>query len=641
MNTNFTRILGLGFSRTNALLDSSRSVHLRPFRLMLLFYFLTYGVFGYGSDLDFSAPASLLPALSGLALGGLLLGFGSKFPLHEKVTLSITVRHIVIFFGFFLLLSLRSLTSISREPVADELSYVQLAQIHSLEILRRLPEIQFEMGAGSALRLITFGLLVLFWLFASKFIFGLDASRAILIVFGGTAFFQAVFAAVGGWGWGYPKVSWIPFLITTTAFGVETEVFRLTALALVSLGGVLLFESMGRVSKSTLIRLGAVLSAFLLPIPGAFFSSIDHVLYFVVFAVPALPYLLRPPASHELSSLISFLALGVIFRLPVAFILIALLFGWLFRERFHPKKLSDLGLAVVALGMLIPYFLGTLMAPPVFSSRDGSQGLSFEAALVELPRVAWAQMGDMEMLIAIALLLCALALTPKLLPGVTVFTLFLAFFYFLALGASGLIGELKYSVEWGVSIVLLGVLSSFLLNPSGRMPKSLFRIVPLLTIASFVASGLTFDFGLIRPGETRERVTLEAVGYQDFLSSSDSSICVPTGVVYGVGNEILVGRTIGEVLETDRLYRIVSEKNAAISTDWTTLEEGALFGLDDVTCIYGSDSAFRSLPWEGWKSTKERLVPNSDVSFVVLRRIESPQLQMGLVAEVKRLLPRS
>lgn len=622
MNPNITDHLGSGRGRISAFLNLSWSVHFRPFRLMLLVYFLAYGVYGYGSDLDPSSAQTLLPAFSGLALGAFLLVFKSRLPLDNLKTFSIRVRHIVLFSGFFVFLVVRSLSSISREPTFDELSYVQLSQIHALEILRRVPDVGSEISAGSALRLTSLALIIFFLFFAMRVIFGFTASWAIVSVFGGTFLIQIVFAAFGGWGWGYPKVSWLPFLITTTAFGVQTEVFRLTALAFVSLSGVLLFETMSRLTKSSQLRIGIVTGLFLMPIPSIFFSSIDHVLYFMVFALPALPYLLKPPVSSELPALFGLLSLGVVFRLPVAFILIALLVGWALRNRLRPSKLSELGLSSVALAMLTPYLLGNLAAPPVFSSARNDEGSVLSADLDELFGTLWTQVGALEMFVVLALILTVLVMRPMLWPGVTVFAALIAFFYFFALGASGLIGNLKYSVEWGASIVLLGVLVSLFLSSSTRKPKWFFRAIPHATIAGLIFSGLTFDLGLVREGETRQKVSLEGIGYQEFLSENQTSICVPVGVVYGVGSEILAGRSLGDVLETDRLYRLLSLRSSH-SHDWRLREE-TLVGLDEVNCIYGAESAFGSQNWKGWTSTKRRLVPSSDDNLLVLRRTQLP-----------------
>lgn len=615
-----THFLASCLKRINAFLNLSWSLSFRPFRMMLLGYLLTYGVYGYGSDVDFLNLPTLLPAVSGVALGILLLFSKSKLPIDHLAIFSLQMKHLCLFFVFFIFLVVRSLSSISREPTSDELSYVQLSQVHSLEVLRRVPEIDSEISAGSALRLLSLTLIVFFLFLARKFIFGFRASWAIGSVFLGTVLLQIVHAAFGGWGWGYAKVSWLPFLLTTTAFGVQTEVFRLTSLALVSVGGVLLYETMYRLTKSTQMRIGIVMGLFLLPIPSIFFSSIDHVLYFMVFALPALPYLLRPPKTNELPALIGLLTLGVFFRLPVAFILIALLVGWAVRSKFNPAKFAELGLSSVALAMLVPYLLGNLVSPPVFSSDQMEAGPVLSADSEEIFGALWTQIGALEMLVVLTLILTALARRPSLWPGASVFAILVAFFYFFALGASGLVGNPKYSVEWGTSVVLLGVLSTLFLSSGTFKPKRIFRAIPHVVISLVVISGLTFDFGFVRQGETRQKENKVAIGYQKFLSANKTSVCVPTGVVYGVGSEILANRSLRLVLETDRLYRMVSSINATVSSSWNKLEEGAVLGLDAVNCIYGEKSAFSSLPWEGWSSTKMSLIPGSNEDIVVLRR---------------------
>lgn len=67
---------------------------------MLLGYLLTFGVNGYGSDVDFLNLPTLPPAVSGVALGVLLLVSKSKLPSDHLAIFSRQMKHIFLFFVF-------------------------------------------------------------------------------------------------------------------------------------------------------------------------------------------------------------------------------------------------------------------------------------------------------------------------------------------------------------------------------------------------------------------------------------------------------------------------------------------------------------------------------------------------------------
>lgn len=212
------------------------AIQLSGIRIALAAYFLTFGLYGYGSDLQLAEPLTFLPLLSGILITIYLANRPSDY--FEKWTYRLTLKtkHVFVGLGIFCLLVISSNGALENELVGDELSYVQLSVVHSLQLVELADFLDQSTPVGPLLQLVSLlillGLIVPFLIFVSL----APLRTAIILVAAAVALMQVGYATLGGWGWGYAKVAWLPYLVPVGLFGPEPLVFRITSLAIVAIG---------------------------------------------------------------------------------------------------------------------------------------------------------------------------------------------------------------------------------------------------------------------------------------------------------------------------------------------------------------------------------------------------------------------
>ena len=573
------------------------------FRVVLVFYFLTFGAYGFGSDLDSANLFSYLPFMTGLALGVFSLAVNKAHWKTYETVFQPRLRHAGTYLIVFALLVAINLESLTREAIADELSYIRLTNIHAIKILQNLDIFPASYSSGSALQLTSLFFILSFLTPMALLVLKLPIRPAIALAFFGSSSLQVFYSVLGGWGWGYAKVSWLPYLISTSLLGNDILVYRLTSLGIVALGFTAMFYSMRRLEIGTPWRLVVITALVTLPVASYYYSSIDHVIFSLAFVLPALSFLVKPPDSAEVKGLSVWLGLGAVFRLPISFLLGALaitraggLKSWLNVRR-------DLVQIYPAMLLLLPYGMGVLVAPPVFSS-SGTVSLDelFDFGLVV--SVISEQLG--LALLALLLFLVVLGLIGNRLSfGIPIYLSIVFAFYFIILNNAGLVGEPKYKVEWAVCIFAL-VLMAALYGSGNRkatVAKKLAKIAALLLLL-----GSTYaTFTIVDPPLGPNGPELSgAVGYgqiQRYLNLTNQLRCTPVGVVYGGGNEILAGRPLAVFLAAESGFAQISDTILESSGDWTVVRQEDVESLN-LNCLYGSSDAFVALEsWKGWEVT--------------------------------------
>jgi hypothetical protein len=580
--------------------------NLSGIRVSLALYLLAFGLYGYGSDLQILDPLSFLPLASGL----LLSFFFATRPIgyFKKWTYQVCLRlkHLVALPSALVLLILATSNSLEDELVGDELSYLQLTVAHSLRVAELLPFLDQASEIGPLLQTLSFLLIAGFIVPALFFVALAPIRMTIVAVAIIVAAFQIAFSVMGGWGWGYAKVAWFPYLLPVSLLGPHSTVFRFTSLVIVAIGFTALFFTLRSLGLGAFTRATVVFLLIALPVPALFYSSLDHIVYFLAIALPAAVFLLSRPSDQSLELIFLVLSVAVLFRISIAFLLLAIAL-WVVGDKPYAKNLERLWrMAQPSLLLLVPYGLGVAFATPVLSNIAGPSN-SIEVQLDEIMGIFVQQLGVVESVVVLCLLASAVIFSSRRAP-IVVFIVLLASFYFLLLQPSGLAGVAKYSVEWALSLFLLALARMGMVIQRLR-GKHIQKIVQasafaLIGVVAFLSSTSSFEANLFpKPNSAAAELNIYTPkGYeeaQDFLAQANITECAPVGVVYGAGNEILANRTLGVVKFAKKAHAELQDAQIAKGSNWTLLSAEAA-NSSRFNCLYGSLDAFELLDSKDW-----------------------------------------
>ena len=605
------------------------SFNLSGIRSVLATYLLTFGLYGYGSDLEIQEPLTFLPLFAGLLVSIYFFLRPSGFFDRWNFRAVLKFKHVLVYLGVFAALVLSSHNTLENEQVGDELSYVQFAVVHSLELAELLTFLDQASPVGPLLQLLSLALVLLFILPMLLFI-ALAPLRATIVVVAITVTaFQIVYSTLGGWGWGYTKVAWFPYLLPVSIFGADSNVFRITSLAIVAIGFTALFFTLRALSISLGLRAITVLTLVALPIPALYYSSLDHIVYFIAIAIPITVYLFARPSNQILERVFLILAIGSLFRITIGFLLIALSVWVLVEKPYRNGILKLWNMTQPALLIIVPYVGGVLVATPLFSSL-GETSSELELNPQQVANILEQQVGFFETLITTSVVLISLIYSRARFP-LMVFLGTAFSFYFVILAPTGLVGEARYSVEWAVSLFLIALATLGIADRANRN-SFLPRVVSRLALTTVVALVLFSNQSLLRdviyehPNSSDQNLnSYRPIGYlkvQNFLVESQVRECVPVGVVYGAGNEILANRPLGVVKFARKAHLELQAAQKATSRDWTSLS-GSVASASRFRCLYGSRSAFLGLndrSWDGWDIAFSAGDFGTGLTAVVLRR---------------------
>ena len=581
-------------------------LNLSGVRVSLAAYFLAFGLYGYGSDIQVLQPLSFLPLSSGLLVSLFFITRPSGY--FEKWTYLIDLRlkHISAFFSVLALLFLATSKSLGDELVGDELSYLQLSVAHSLKISELLPFLDQSSAIGPMLQVLSIFLIAGFLAPALLFIALAPLRMTIAAVAVSVSAFQIAFSFFGGWGWGYAKVAWLPYLLPISLFGPDAIVFRITSLMIVALGFTFLFFTLRTLNLSAIIRATVVLLLITLPVPALFYSSLDHVVFFVAIAIPSVVFLLKRPSDRGFDLIFLVLSVAVLFRISISFLLLALVF-WVLGDKPYAKNFSKLWrTAQPSLLVLIPYGSGVAFATPVLSN-GGSPTRGIELQPNELIGIFVEQLGAAESIFTLGMLAAAVVFSSRRSPLVF-FMVLLGSFYLFILQPSGLVGVAKYSVEWALPLFLLA-LARLGMGVPKLNGKPIHKIATacafsLVAAVIFLSSHSSFEanFSSSPKSTVTELKTYTPLDYekaQDFLVESRITECAPVGVVYGAGNEILANRALGVVKFARAAHAELQAAQVAKTADWTILS-AEVASSSRFKCMYGASYAFQDLESEDW-----------------------------------------
>jgi len=204
-------------------------------------------------------------------------------------------------------------------------------------------------------------------------------------------------------------------------------------------------------------------------------------------------------------------------------------------------------------------------------------------------------------------------------------------FYFVLLGPTGLVGEPRYSLEWGITLFLIALAG--LAGGSRRAEKSFalklgfgIAVVSVSALVILANHSLFRDNLAANPNSSSQVLnSYRPLGYskiQDFLLESQVPNCVPVGVIYGAGNEILANRTLGVVKFARESHRELRAAQIA-SSGHRSLLSGIVASSSRFECLYGSNGAFLEMngsSWEGWEVSFRTLNSQTGLGAIVIQR---------------------
>ena len=594
---------------------TSRGLKINATRIALFAYFLTFGFFGYGSGINLALPTTWLPATIGL-LATLSLAF-SKSDLNiiyfvtARSLRGIQLQYLVILTALTLIL----LPSIPGELANDELAYIRLASTHAREFVGRFDSFDSSVESSTAVQIVSV-LVLVFVVAPAAVVISLAPLKQSIIFVSLTSFaFQLGYSVFGSWGWGYPEISWFPYLFSSSILGFSPVVFTITSVSLVAIGLLALYRGLGGLGISQTLRTLIVAVVATLPIPTLFYSSVDHVIYFAIFGLPGLIIMASKPDYQKLRFGVLLLSVGVLFRITLVVPLLVMIVLFLISCREQKRSLLVELRSHPGLILLIPYGVGFLLFPAVFSGGVASalaqSGSSETESLLTSVGGGLGQLGFFLTCLVLLGLFASLFSVKRFTINV-VFLLSFAYIYFFVLAGAELSGESKYSAEWLVTLVTWGLLAITLLiqRTRGHMQNLLVGGLSIAFLTLILSTNvLTIlnqnSFVRIESGLLRGQHPSAAIGYmeaQNFLIAGKTEKCTPVGVVYGASNELLAGRNISVYLNAEATFFEAQAAEIASGGSWTLMSASTL-NETQITCIYGSKDAFRGLNegmWSDW-----------------------------------------
>jgi hypothetical protein len=614
--------------------NPSRLIAIDITRVAVFIYFVTFGFFGYGSAIELHSVLTWIPALAGLVSGLLLGSSRQNLSIIWSLKLSEAKKGALQYLALLSVFGCTLWPSIGGELSKDELAHVRFASTHAREILVRLDLFESTMASSSAIQMLSFAVLFLVIVPLALFIAFVPLKRMIISIAFVTFCFQVGYWFFGSWGWGYAEVSWFPFFVTSSIFGFHSLVFSLTSVAIVAAGLFAFFVGLQRLGINLFFRVMLVGTVATIPVVTPVFSSVDHVLYFAIFGLPALIIFASKPDYQRLKLGVLLLSVGVLFRITLIVPLVVMLVLFLMSCRNQKRSVWREFQSHPGVMLLAPYCVGFLIFPPLFSG-----GVTSALAQTNMTGQEWSasplidgigQAGIFLSLLIIAGFVASLFSAKNFAISVTLVASF-AYLYFFVLTGTGLTGDPRYTAEWLLTLTAWSLISLLLLAMRIRSLKV--NWIPFASYLGVVAVMLSTNLLTLAHQNSvisldvqslQGRQPVATIGYmeaQAYIVSNVKTDCTPVGQVYGASNELLAGRDIASFKRAISTFFEVQAAEVAAGGIWTNVSASTLEALP-ISCIYGSKEAFNGIDlnlWEAWDVTFPR---GSDLNLYSVRVLE-------------------
>jgi hypothetical protein len=400
-------------------------------------------------------------------------------------SLNVNTHDIRLFVFFLCLISLFNSKYLNSYLVGDELSYAGSSLRYPIKLLEFDISFLGTIPVNNIMHITSFMMMLcaLSLIQALKKFSQVGRCLSIVII---SSVFHFLFFSFSGGVSGYSKMNALPYTITSSLFGVNPIVYRLTSACIISFVLVMVCKFLFAAKFSRVITV--VICVLFITIPVEMFQSIaiDHSIYFLVFAIlPLLEMLYSNTARLE--RYIPLLVIGVYFRVTVSIVLIAYIVqSW---NRFkRPNRFKYL-LPVL---FLVPYGIALLSSGPEVSNHQLQiSSLSPEFMSNTLVSI----FGSQYFYFTVVSLIC-ISIKLKVRVSLSIYIMLSIFLFFVYLN-SNLTGEVKYQQEWFSPLLILSLtyFTRFFFRTERKLSRVLFSNVVIILIFFQLNDLYKFNYG--------------------------------------------------------------------------------------------------------------------------------------------------
>lgn len=494
--------------------------------------------------------------------------------------LNVNTHDIHLFVFFLCLISLFNSKYLNSYLVGDELSYAGSSLRYPIKLLEFDISFLGTIPVNNIMHITSFMMMLcaLSLIQASKKFNQVSRCLSIVII---SSIFHFLFFSFSGGVSGYSKMNALPYTVTSSLFGVNPIVYRLTSACIISFVLAIICKFLFAAKFSRVITV--VICALFITIPVEMLQSItiDHSIYFLVFAILPLLEMLYS-STARLERYIPLLVIGVYFRVTVGIVLIAyIVHSW---NRFSQSKSFKYLLPVL---FLVPYGIALLSSGPEVSNHQ----LQISSLSPEFMSNTLVSIFGSQYFYFTVVSLIYISIKLKIRVSLSIYILLSIFLFFVYLD-SNLTGEVKYQQEWFSPLLILSLayLSRLMLGIKLKMLKVVSYILSFILIFSQLNDLSKFNYGDASAANFNVSSVTSvthypvAATYRYLELTQYKHSCFNAGVTYNLITEVFSGvnyETYRKILsQTEQIVRT----QAARRIDWTTFNAEDL-NFSGVPCV--------------------------------------------------------
>ena len=529
------------------------SLNINTLKIGIFFYFIAYGYFGAAvaknNELDF---ASILITF----ILSLIFVAYSKTPSHiiEEYSVKINITKINIFI-FIVVLSLVSslfYENLNYFLYSDELSYAKSAHRHGLEVSLILSKLGYfaDIKAKYLIQLIGLISLIHFYIVWKL----IDRNRylvAIAILF---VIYRLVFDFMGGNANPHPPLELISILASGSFLGISNIGLKLSYFLTYCLFHLLIYlrikPDLGSVKTFIVV---AVIST--IPIIFQFSFIIEHAIWGYFFTSILLLEVMNP-GRIKLNRVVPLIAIGVLFRQSIFVLLLPIIILFIWESRAVSLRQRKNYFPFFILIIAVPIFLNSLINGTPVTSSINDINITKNIDIIFSYGYMLDSFKNSFGYILLPLFLFAFIPENKgnIRKSISVFILFLVFYFTYHLIDQNAWTIEKYKVEYFAPFILLGLVKFA-------------KILPKYLLLGFLILLLVLNFNsnrfesLLKPSHDCSNVVhYDYEQAYDYISQVGArGVTYSIGATYGVLPEVIAGYSVSELELAKKLYTSVMQ----------------------------------------------------------------------------------
>jgi hypothetical protein len=534
-------------------------LNINTLKIGVFFYFIAYGY--YGAVVPKNYELDLISLLITIALSLFFVVY-SRIPspiINEfDVKISISKKTLIIFAVIVASIFLVFYDNLQHSLFSDELSYSKSAHRHGLEITFLLYKLYFlaDIQARYIIQFISIiSLLHLYLIWKA-----IDNNKYIAVIITLFILYRLAIDFKGGSANPHPPLELITILVSGSLFGITDIGLKMSYFLTYFLFHLLIYisikRSLGVINSSILIFIIATI-----PLISQFSFVIEHAVWGYFFTSMILLEVTKP-GNVQLHRIIPLVAIGVLFRQSILVLTlpILLLFIWENGLRGISTKRNYFSLYILIIAF--PIFLNSLLyGTPVsnaISDIDVTQNFNIIFNSTYLIDSFNNSFGYIWMPI---FLFAFIPDSKKNIPtSITIFLLFIIFYYIYHLIDHNAWELDKYKAEYFAPFILLGFIKLAKLIQK-TMPNFVLPVV--LTIFFLISLNLNGSHTQLKVDQ--ECPTLGKYDYKKaynhILEAGDRGSTYSIGATYGVLPEVIAGYSVSQLNSAKSVYSEVQQLN--------------------------------------------------------------------------------